>query len=272
VYQAGCSFAALLTTVLLQAVRQILDLNLPKVIIMITLVRSTNHVCTVALTFSLLILGGCKKDDAVAPGGSPQSFRVIQTTPANGDVNVSTGSDVYVHFSEPIDTGSVRSSFSIAPGVSGTFLLYPDTSYCIFQPLQVLRAGATHTVVIAPTLRARNGETLGTEYRFSFTTVPFKVIQTHPDSGETDVSRSVTIQIRFNGNLDTTSIPRAFTVSPYIPGLLTAYSGNTSFYFYSSTLYLPRTTYIVRVSTAIRTLTGDSLATPYVFPFTTGMY
>lgn len=104
------------------------------------------------------------------------------------------------------------------------------------------------------------------------TTSSFSVIQTHPDSGETGVSRSVIVQVRFNSNLDTTSIPRALTISPYVPGLITAYSGASSFYFYSSTLYQPHTKYTVRVGTAIRTLTGDSLATPYVFPFTTGLY
>jgi hypothetical protein len=226
---------------------------------------------TVRIGTSLRVPNGDSLSSPFTFSFSTRPFRVVQTFPSNGEENFSMVTGIQVNFSDPIDTGSVRSAFSVVPNVPGGFSMIPGDSFFIFGPTRGWRGGTIYTVSIGPSMRAANGGTLGTEYRFSFKTVPFMVTQTYPDSGETGVSRRVTLQIRFNSGLDTTSLPRGFTISPYIPGFITGYSGFTSFYFYSTSLFYARTTYTVTVGTAIRSLAGDSLATPYIFPFTTGL-
>jgi hypothetical protein len=101
-------------------------------------------------------------------------FEVSYTQPYNGDYNVSRYTSVYVNFTAPIDTGSVRSSFTMkdssGANVAGYLYLYDGSSSFNFSPSHTLGANETYTVTISTGMRSKSGTYLKSPYTFSFTT------------------------------------------------------------------------------------------------------
>lgn len=120
------------------------------------------------LSFVLISCGGASNDFNVA-------FKVVDTTPANVEKNVTPGTDVVVTFSTSgdIDTTSVTSQTIVMADSEGNSV--PGTISCqgitiIFTPKDKLDALTKYIFTIKSELKDTNGETLGSDYTFSFTT------------------------------------------------------------------------------------------------------
>jgi hypothetical protein len=101
-------------------------------------------------------------------------FEVIDSDPG-GWVAVSRYASVVVYANGDVDTGSVRSAFSMQTSsgafVDGTFSMYEGSDSFVFIPLNLpLSANATYTVTISTALRSKSGSNLESPYTFSFTT------------------------------------------------------------------------------------------------------
>ena len=98
-------------------------------------------------------------------------FTVTYTFPYNGQTGISRYPySIEVGFSAPIDTGSVRSAFSI-PGVSGYFSFYDGGNYFYYYPTNTpLLANTIYTATISTAMRSKGGARLKAPYTFSFTT------------------------------------------------------------------------------------------------------
>jgi Big-like domain-containing protein len=104
-----------------------------------------------------------------------QPFSVNSTYPSDDQQNVDRGTYISVSFNGIIDTGSVRSSFSLVDssgvGIPGTFYWYggPASSFEFYRGV-FLAPNATYTARITTGLRSASGVALKTPYSFSFTT------------------------------------------------------------------------------------------------------
>ncbi|QOX79208.1 Ig-like domain-containing protein [Trichlorobacter lovleyi] len=196
--------------------------------------------------------------------------------PASGATNIPVDSSISALFSEDMDATTVESpaaSITLSPAVTGTISY--DTKEATFQPSANLSPGTTYTVTVHNTVKDVNGNTMVSNYSWSFTTVnpdstPPQVLSTNPVTGATGVSVTPTLQIVFNEPILTSSITAAnFTVSggswaaPSFDGdrtvTLTLSSGSLNY----------ATDYTVTVSTGVKDLAGNSMSSAYLLKFTT---
>ena len=120
------------------------------------------------LSFVLISCGGVSDDDNIA-------FKVVDTSPANGEKDVIPGTNVLVTFSSSgdIDTTSVTSLTIVMTDSEGNSV--PGTISCQgitinFTPKDKLDALTKYIVTLKSQLKDSTGKTLGSDYTFSFTT------------------------------------------------------------------------------------------------------
>ncbi len=97
------------------------------------------------------------------------------------------------------------------------------------------------------------------------------VIATVPANGATNVPLNQVITVTFNEEMNASTIDQtSFTISgtTAIGGVIT-YSGTTATFTPSANL-TPNTTYIGRISTAVKDLQGNAIQTDYIWTFSTG--
>ena len=97
------------------------------------------------------------------------------------------------------------------------------------------------------------------------------VIDTNPDNAATNVPLNQVITVTFNEEMDPSTINSSsfiVTSASTIAGTLT-YSGVTATFTPSVNL-TPNTTYVVRITTAVKDLRGNALQEDYLFSFSTG--
>ena len=97
------------------------------------------------------------------------------------------------------------------------------------------------------------------------------VIDTNPDNAATNVPLNQVITVTFNEEMDPSTINSSsfiVTGASTIAGTLT-YSGVTATFTPSVNL-TPNTTYVVRITTAVKDLRGNALQEDYLFSFSTG--
>jgi hypothetical protein len=100
----------------------------------------------------------------------------------------------------------------------------------------------------------------------------FVVTGTNPANSDVAVAVNKTIGAMFNATLDPATVPGNFTLSgpgmPVIPGVVIAIGNGAT--FDPDDDLAPDTTFTATISTAARALSGDTLADPHVWTFTTG--
>lgn len=170
-------------------------------------------------------------------------------------------------FSAPLDTATVRQSFSIQPTVSGSFR-FPSANLIYFEPFQGFPGNRTYTVTLGTGLKSSAGDSLPFPYVFSFYVASFGISYVTPGPFEGNVSRSRTLSVRFNGLLDTTSCAVPIAAMPDIPGTI-RWSGSIIELIPADSL-LPNQGYLITVSGSIRSAAGDSLGGAYAYTFATG--
>jgi len=196
--------------------------------------------------------------------------------PASGATNIPVDSSISALFSEDMDISTVVSpatSITISPAVSGTISY--DEKEATFQPSSLLSPNTVYTVTILNTVKDTAGNAMLQNYIWSFKTVnpdsiPPQVVSTIPVEGTTGVSTTTTLKIVFNEAMLASTITSAnFTVSggtwstPAFDGdrtvTLTLSSGSLAY----------STNYTVTVSTGVKDLAGNSMASAYYMHFTT---
>ncbi|MDI6804109.1 MAG: Ig-like domain-containing protein [Bacteroidota bacterium] len=95
-------------------------------------------------------------------------FRIYYNSPYGGQINVDRSTPISCGFSLPIDTSTVRQSFTISPAVSGYFSYYYN-SFSFYRD-QLYAPNTTYTVTISTSLRSKTQDQLQNPYTFSFTT------------------------------------------------------------------------------------------------------
>ncbi len=98
-------------------------------------------------------------------------FNILSVSPGLSTVNIPTGSNILVEFDDNIDMASVTgSTFYVTPAVAGAFSYNAQLKTVIFDPTAALAPTTVYTVYITTGITNVEGETLATDYSWSFTT------------------------------------------------------------------------------------------------------
>jgi hypothetical protein len=131
--------------------------------------RPSLRVASAVLALAI-VLGGCGSSGDSTPGPTPDDPTVASTTPADEATGVSIGAAIVVEFSEAMDTTSAEGAFGASPPVSCTFSWNADDTRLTCDPDADLAATTEYTVTIAGDATDAEGDTLGSDATFTFTT------------------------------------------------------------------------------------------------------
>ncbi len=201
---------------------------------------------------------------------------VIATDPANNATNVPLGKIITATFSVPMDPLTINAStFTLKNGstlVAGTISYLGTTA--TFTPTNALSSNTVYTATITTGAKNLAGTSLASNYVWSFTTltvVPPSVISTDPANNATGVALNKIITATFNMAMDPLTINSGTFIlkqgSTVISGTIT-YAGTTATFAPTNAL-TSNTVYTATITTGAKNLAGTSLASNYVWSFTT---
>ena len=97
-------------------------------------------------------------------------FIVTNTSPIDSSTDVFRNHYIEFFFNSYIDTGAVRSSFSISPPVDGPFSYYSGATYFYFSANTQLAANTQYTVTLSDKMQSWDGSRMLAPYVLTFTT------------------------------------------------------------------------------------------------------
>lgn len=207
---------------------------------------------------------------------------VKSTIPANGSVDVPPNMSLSVVFSEDMQSSSLTAStFIVNNGsvdVSGSLNYNAGTKTVTFTPTSNLSFSTTHTVTLTTGVKDSHGNGLASNYVFSFTTGnnpdadPPIVSETFPVNNASNVALNLNVLAIFNEPMDESTINNTnFTLvgSSNVAGSV-SYEPSTYTATFTPNVNLSKgTKYTATVSTNVKDLAGNNLASVEVWSFTT---
>ena len=267
--------------------------------------------CILIYLVALFIIG-CTNDPgtSVDTGTVTVAPYMIWSDPlpnAVGPNIMSPNNVVKIRFSHLMDTRSVILATSILPSdqsvfidtnrsgpVEGTtfdFPLTPLSTWWVyvkdatldsrFPPLYSIyypsfRVAQSYTVSVDTTARDIYGNYLAAKTSFSFTPEPyFRVTDTYPIKNDTAISPLYAgITVRFNANIDTSTVRQSFSIVPQVSGTVYVYSGSWGFYWSIApdNMLAPETKYTAAIAASAKDVDGHAMPSAYTFSFTTAPY
>lgn len=235
---------------------------------------------------------------------------IIWTDPmpeAVGPNIMSPNNVVKIRFSHLMDTRSVIHATSILPtdqtvfidtnragpveGTTFDFPLTPISTWWVyvkdanldsrFPPLYSIyypsfKVAQKYTISVDTSAQDIYGNYHAAKTSFSFTPEPyFRVTDTYPIKNDTAISPLyASITVRFNANIDTSTVRPSFTISPQPQANSYVYSGSWGFYWYlaSDNMLAPETKYTSTINASAKDVDGHAMPSSYSFSFTTAPY
>jgi methionine-rich copper-binding protein CopC len=211
--------------------------------------------------------------DAAAP-------TVSSTLPANAATGVAIGKAISTVFSEAMDPATINSTtFTLKHGTTSVagFVTYAGST-ATFTPAAPLAADTLYSATISTGAKDLAGNALANNVVWSFTTGEAPdtkaptVTSTTPADGATGVAINKTVSAAFSEAMDPSRITTAtFTLkrgTTSVSGTVT-YAGTTATFTPAVNLSAGAL-YTATISTGVRDLAGNALATNHVWRFTTG--
>lgn len=232
--------------------------------------------------YSLLILAAiffnisCKKDATAPVPLTPPS--IIANSPVNNAVNVAVNTTIIVTFTGVMNPESINiCTFTLMQGtVSVAGVITTSGNKAFFTPEIDLSANKVYTCTITTGAKDLVGTAIANNYSFSFTTgssdnlLPV-VNNSTPINGAVNIAVNNPIRVTFILPIDPATISTStFTLMQGTTAVAGAvmYNGSTATFTPSSNLE-PNKVYTGSITTGVKNLSGNALATPYVFTFTT---
>jgi hypothetical protein len=216
---------------------------------------------------------------------APSAPTVIATVPANLAVNVPVNQAILATFSEAMTPASITTStFTLTgPGttaVTGTVTYTPSGSVATFTPAANLAYSTLYTATITTGVTGLTGAAMASNYVWTFTTaaaplvVTPTVTSTIPLNGATAVPLNQLVSATFSepmnpATINSTTFTLTSTAGGTVAGIV-AYAavGNTLVFTPAANL-VASTTYTATITTGVKDLSGNALATAYTWTFAT---
>ena len=209
---------------------------------------------------------------------------VSATAPGDTVTNVAVNQAINAVFSEAMNPSTINtSSFTLKQGVTA---VNGSVSYvngtAAFAPATNLTANTLYTATITTNATDLSGHTLATNFVWTFTTGtqadtnPPVVIVTNPTNGAANVAINQTVNATFSEAMDPATINTAsFTVTgpgaTNVTGTVAYIATSMIATFTPTSSLVSGTTYTNMITTGVKDLAGNALATNFVWTFTTGI-
>lgn len=242
--------------------------------------KNLYYLIALLLSFGLLT-AGCGSTPGPAVNASAVSDStaplVLSNNPGNNNTGVPINTSITVTFNEAMDTATIDSStFLLSGGVTGPVSYDSETKTATFTPSVPLAYDSTYTVTITAGVKDLAGNAMASSYPWSFTTgsVPdttAPTVQTHnPGEDDTGVPVNSAITVTFGEPMKMTTITTAsFLLSGDVDGTVTYDEGSRTATFRPSSNLSYNTTYTVIINTGVKDSSGNAMASPYSWTFTT---
>jgi hypothetical protein len=243
----------------------------------------SNYVLMSTLFAFTLFAAGCGSDDTPVTPDAPTALippTVVSTSPADADKNASLNGSITALFDTELDASTTKTTFTLK---NGTAAVEGNVSYAnnaiLFNPDANLTASTDYNATITTGVTDLNGTAMASDYVWNFTTgtlddnaSPF-VVSRDPNATDTNVSINRSVTVLFNETLDPSTVSTStFTLAPPsgsdVNGTV-SYSGKTI--VLNPTENLSKDiNYTATITTDVKDLAGNPLATAEVWSFTTG--
>ena len=244
---------------------------------------------------------------ALLPSGNNQQFRVLVTDgfdtayvtrtvnlvnalslrsvlPASAAAEVGLNDPVQVWFvtdvaASTLQGGGFQLLQSGTTPVEGTVSYNSDSRMGIFTPKSPLRANTSYTARLASTVQDVNGNSLGANYQWSFTTIPDSVpplvVRVSPADAELEVPLNALVQAQFNEAINGSTLTNAsFQVldanDQPVAGSVTYNATRFQALFTPAVNLAPGTVYRAVLTTEVADVVGNFLEVAHEWYFTTG--
>lgn len=201
---------------------------------------------------------------------------ISSTNPADGASGVGLNSTITATFNEEMDAATITTdTFTVSDGISK---IKGDISYnnmtATFTPSRPFSYSTTYTVTITAGVKDLAGNAMVDDYIWSFATVdiiPPLVISTNPANGASIVAVNSIITVTFNEEIDSSTITTGtFLISDgdrNIKGTI-SYNDRTATFKPSGNLSYS-TSYTAKITSGVKDLAGNALASDFTWSFTT---
>lgn len=230
---------------------------------------------TMAVLFTLVFIGACKKDKYVEPEAICPL--VLFTNPADNQLNVPLNQVITVTFNEEMDPATINGSTFIVTGsvVPGTVTYSGVTA--TFTPTDPLIPDHTYIGKITTDAKDLMGNAIQRDYIWTFSTgntlAPL-VIATDPEDGDSGVLLNKVVTATFNMAMDPLTINSTnYTLKQgnnAVAGTVT-YSGNMASFTPSNPL-TSNTVYTAFISSNVKSASGTLMPGNYTWTFSTGTF
>ncbi len=207
---------------------------------------------------------------------------VSSTVPTAGATGVALNSLITATFSEPMDPETITTSTFTVGGVTGTVAYAVNGNVATFTPGSNLTASTTYTATITTGAADLAGNTLASNFTWSFTTgtssdtTPPTISARNPGASVTGVCINHTVNATFSEAMNPLTITTlTFTVQKTsdlssVVGTV-SYNATTFVATFVPTANLASSTnYTVTMTTGVQDVAGNALASNNVWTFTTG--
>ena len=215
---------------------------------------------------------------------SPPS--VIASSPVDGATSVSPSAPVTVTFSEAMDATTITASTitlklaSSGTAVAGTVSYNASTHVATFIPNATLAQTTAYTLTVAGTVKDVAGNQMVTPFVLGFTTgdtVPPTILTVSPPNLSTGVPAGTTVQVAFSEPMTASTITTSTifltntSTSAVVPATVTYNAATNTATLLPTAALSGSTTYTLTVTTGVKDLSGNALATAFNSVFTTGI-
>ncbi|MDD2337387.1 MAG: PilC/PilY family type IV pilus protein, partial [Geobacteraceae bacterium] len=204
---------------------------------------------------------------------------VTFTDPQSGVTNVNLDATISATFSEPMNDTTITTSTFTVSGITGTVTYGDDgTNTAFFHPSTNLSPSTTYTATITTAVKDLAGNAMVSIKTWSFSTVapdytPPTVISTYPANGATNVAVSTAITATFSESVNCSTLTTSsFTVYKGGAAVSGVVSCENSVATFTPTANLSNSkTFTATITTAVKDLAGNALASAKVWSFTTAL-
>lgn len=133
---------------------------------------------------------------------------IVSHLPLDKEVNISVNDPVTFVFNKPMNKESVENALQFEPAAEGTFAWNGDATEVTFTPAESWLGKTEYTVTLGESAKDADNVLIHSAYHFRFTTerVELLFMQSYPENGMEEVSRSVEIRLYFDGAINASTL------------------------------------------------------------------